>query len=77
MVIELDALVGHPKHELLFSTPQVVRTAGLKAPSVSVSKMRSKMRIGRALLEIMPTDNDQRLILPGLNEKNKAHRKDA
>ena len=37
MGIELDVLVGHPEHELLFVATQVVRTAGLKNPSAVVS----------------------------------------
>lgn len=37
MGIELDVLVGHPEHELLFVASQVGRAAGLKAPSESLS----------------------------------------
>lgn len=77
MGIELDVLVGHPEHDLLFVATQVARAAGLKAPSMSVSKARYKLGIGRALLEILPVDINQRFILPGVNEKNKALRKDA
>jgi prophage antirepressor-like protein len=33
MGIELDVLVGHPEHELLFVATQVARAAGLKNPS--------------------------------------------
>lgn len=37
MGIELDVLVGHPEHELLFVATQVARAAGLKNPSAVVS----------------------------------------
>jgi prophage antirepressor-like protein len=40
MGIELDVLVGHPEHDLLFVATQVARAAGLKNPSVSVAKHR-------------------------------------
>lgn len=40
MGIELDVLVGHPEHDLLFVATQVARVAGLKDPSQSVSKYR-------------------------------------
>lgn len=33
MGIELDVLVGHPEHELLFVATQVARAAGLKHPN--------------------------------------------
>lgn len=36
MGIELDVLVGHPEHELLFVATQVARAAGLKDPSNAV-----------------------------------------
>ena len=38
MGIELDVLVGHPEHELLFVAVQVARAAGLKNPSQQVSR---------------------------------------
>ncbi|HDS1767886.1 hypothetical protein NPS42_13280 [Pseudomonas putida] len=41
MGIELDVLVGHPEHDLLFVATQVARAAGLKDPSASVSVFRS------------------------------------
>lgn len=37
MGIELDVLVGHPEHELLFVANQVARAAGLKNPSGSIT----------------------------------------
>ncbi|MFZ5938587.1 BRO family protein [Pseudomonas sp. HS6-2] len=40
MGIELDVLVGHPEHKLLFVATQVARAAGLTAPSSSVSEYR-------------------------------------
>lgn len=36
MGIELDVLVGHPEHELLFVATQVARSAGLKEASHAV-----------------------------------------
>ncbi|MQG91683.1 BRO family protein [Pseudomonas sp. MN1F] len=41
MGIELDVLVGHPEHELLFISTQVARAVGLKNPSNAVSSFRS------------------------------------
>ena len=40
MGIDLDVLVGHPEHELLFVATQVARTAGLKNPNHAVSNWR-------------------------------------
>ena len=37
MGIELDVLVGHPEHDLLFVATQVARASGLKNPSHAVS----------------------------------------
>lgn len=37
MGIELDVLVGHPEHDLLFVATQVARATGLKNPSHAVS----------------------------------------
>ncbi|GGJ88435.1 BRO-N domain-containing protein [Pseudomonas matsuisoli] len=36
--IELDILVGHPEHDILFVATQVARAAGLKNPSHQVSR---------------------------------------
>jgi len=36
MGIELDVLVGHPEHDLLFVATQVARAAGLKNPSHAI-----------------------------------------
>lgn len=38
MGIELDVLVGHPEHDLLFVATQVARAAGLKHPSQSIAQ---------------------------------------
>ena len=40
MGIELDVLVGHPEHDLLFVATQVARAAGLKNPSSRVTQFR-------------------------------------
>ncbi|MGE6793060.1 BRO-N domain-containing protein [Pseudomonas guineae] len=42
MGIELDVLVGHPEHELLFVANQVARAAGLKNPSTAVQNFHSQ-----------------------------------
>lgn len=52
MGIELDVLVGHPDHELLFVATQVARTAGLKYPSQSVAQVRGIFGSGEHLAEI-------------------------
>jgi prophage antirepressor-like protein len=45
MGIELDVLVGHPEHDLLFVATQVARAAGLKDPGGSVkSSLRTMQR---------------------------------
>jgi prophage antirepressor-like protein len=40
MGIELDVLVGHPEHELLFLATQVAKAAGLKNPYVAVGNYK-------------------------------------
>lgn len=42
MGIELDVLVGHPEHDLLFVATQVARAAGLKNPGVAVQNFHNK-----------------------------------
>ena len=51
MGIELDVLVGHPEHDLLFVATQVARAAGLKNPSSSIqafhnSRAGQKLQVG-------------------------------
>ncbi|MBX8564416.1 hypothetical protein K5D44_06920 [Pseudomonas cichorii] len=41
MGIELDVLVGHPEHELVFLGFQVATAAGLKDPARSLKQWRS------------------------------------
>lgn len=77
MGIELDVLVGHPEHDLLFVATQVARASGLKAPAVAVSKAREKTGIGRQMHEVSDFNITQRLILPSVTPKNRALRKDA
>lgn len=48
MGIELDVLVGHPEHDLLFVAVQVARAAGLKNPSVAVANFHNQT-VGRKL----------------------------
>lgn len=47
MGIELDVLVGHPEHDLLFVATQVARAAGLKDPANLVSESRKVKAIGK------------------------------
>ncbi|MGO2705272.1 BRO-N domain-containing protein [Pseudomonas helleri] len=47
MGIELDVLVGHPEHDLLFVATQVARAAGLKNPANLVSESRKVKAIGK------------------------------
>ncbi len=42
MGIELDVLIGHPEHDILFIATQVARAAGLKDPSNAVHNFRRK-----------------------------------
>mgnify|MGYP003610567739 CR=1 FL=1 len=46
MGIELDVLVGHPEHDLLFVATQVARAAGLKDPSTSIRQSKRRMPDG-------------------------------
>ncbi|WP_162976727.1 BRO-N domain-containing protein [Pseudomonas aeruginosa] len=52
MGIELDVLVGHPEHELLFVATQVAGAAGLSHPSQSVAQCRARLKAGFKLQEI-------------------------
>jgi prophage antirepressor-like protein len=59
MGIELDVLVGHPEHDLLFVATQVARAAGLKNPSdaawsaSSLKDFGEVLRIGNVASEII------------------------
>lgn len=50
MGIELDVLVGHPEHELLFVATQVGKAAGLKSPSASLSMYLKANEITKGVL---------------------------
>jgi len=57
MGIELDVLVGHPEHDLLFIANQVARAAGLKNPSDAIYSVRKLKDFGSvALLGDLPSD---------------------
>lgn len=43
MGINLDILVGHPEHDILFIATQVARAAGLKSPSYASSVMAGRV----------------------------------
>ena len=49
MGIELDVLVGHLEHELLFMAFQVAEATGLKNAKSSVSNIRIAHKLGRQL----------------------------
>ena len=49
---QLDVLIGHPEHDLLFIATQVARLAGLKNPSQSVAHCRKKYHAGIQLQEL-------------------------
>ncbi|WP_130871589.1 Bro-N domain-containing protein [Pseudomonas bubulae] len=53
MGIELDVLVGHPEHDLLFVATQVARAAGLKQPANSASAFRRVHKAGQALMALI------------------------
>lgn len=46
MGIELDVLVGHPEHELLFVATPVARAAGLKDPGSSIRTSKRRLPAG-------------------------------
>lgn len=78
MGIELDVLVGHPEHELLFVGTQVARAAGLKDPATSVTKARVRRKIGHQLQEVFNgREIEQWPILPMVGPKGQSLRKDA
>ena len=63
MGIELDVLVGHPEHDLLFVAYQVAVAVGLKNAKSSVSNIRINHGLGRQIAALvqhscteMPTD---------------------
>jgi prophage antirepressor-like protein len=55
MGIELDVLVGHPEHDLLFVATQTARAAGLKDGASSVTQARRYHAAGQSLAAL--TDN--------------------
>jgi prophage antirepressor-like protein len=67
MGIELDVLIGHPEHDLLFVATQVARAAGLKNPAVSASdfaKVMRKQNQGITLLDVASQIQDYRICGP-------------
>lgn len=61
MGIELDVLVGHPEHELLFVATQVARAAGLKDPSTSIRQSKRRLPDGCIALSSLPVFKTVRL----------------
>jgi prophage antirepressor-like protein len=64
MGIELDVLVGHPEHELIFVGQQIARAAGLKDPSESVRHERLKRHAGIQLASLRPLIEQNSFSLP-------------
>lgn len=62
MGIELDILIGHPEHDILFIATQVARAAGLKDPAGSVNLARKYHKCGHPLATLI--DNSS-VSLPG------------
>lgn len=54
MGIELDVLVGHPEHDLLFVATQVARAAGLKDPGSSIRTSKHRLPDGSVSLSSLP-----------------------
>jgi prophage antirepressor-like protein len=50
MGIELDVLIGHPEHDLLFVATQVGRAAGLKDPGSSIRTSKRRLPTGTVAL---------------------------
>ena len=64
MGIELDVIVGHPEHDLLFVATQVARAAGLKNPAGNASdfaKVMRKQNQGITLLDVASQILDYRV----------------
>ena len=67
MGIELDVIVGHPEHDLLFVATQVARAAGLKNPAGNASdfaKVMRKQNQGITLLDVASQIQDYRICGP-------------
>lgn len=59
MGIELDVLVGHPEHDLLFVATQVARTAGLKNAKASAQafiKQSQRFATGKGIRAVELVD---------------------
>lgn len=61
MGIELDVLVGHPEHDLLFVGPQAAKAAGLKDPSASIRNTKRVMQ-GHLYLSSLMEDLSRSLL---------------
>ncbi|MGE1525598.1 BRO-N domain-containing protein [Pseudomonas putida] len=53
MGIELDVLIGHPEHDVLFIATQVARAAGLKDPAGAVNNAKRNHEAGLTLGTLM------------------------
>lgn len=64
MGIELDVLVGHPEHELLFVATQIAQASGLGNPKAAVNNNRVHRKAGVSLSALVQ-DSDTSLPLDG------------
>lgn len=76
MGIELDVLVGHPEHDLLFIATQVARAAGLRNPSTRVNKERDRHGAGRQIQSLFTSEILLRGVFAGIPNKERSLRKD-
>ena len=61
MGIELDVLVGHPEHDLLFVASQIAKAAGLKNAYAAASAFKKlKQNQSTTFLELGPLSNSNR-----------------
>ena len=81
MGIELDVLVGHHEHDLLFVATQVARATGLANPAARVNKERHRYNQGRQLIDLFPSKPSSseislQDIFESMPNKTRAHRSD-
>lgn len=76
MGIELDVLVGHPEHDLLFVASQVAKASGLRNSPARVNKERERYGSGRQLVELFNSEISLKDIFGSVPNKTRAMRKD-
>lgn len=60
--VELDVVIGHPEHDLLFVAKQVADAAGLKDASSHISMTAKVNPVGHVKLSTMPCEIRKTLI---------------